>query len=80
VAQIEILSFVEEHFQKTIAYGWFASFLGRWEGIIIRTTVVPEEQLRLQIPCEYLNDYISFVKEYVPLVPAELIFNLDETR
>jgi hypothetical protein len=40
---------------------------------------VPQEQLRLRILREYLNGYISLIKEYVPLVPAELIFNLDET-
>jgi hypothetical protein len=56
-----------------------AFFLERREGIVIRTTVVPQEQLRLGIPCEYLNDYISLIKEYVPLVPAELIFDLNET-
>jgi hypothetical protein len=75
VTQKEILSFVEEHFQKTVTYGWLTSFLERWVGIIIRTTVMPQEQLRLRIPREYLNDYISLIKEYVPLVPAELIFN-----
>jgi hypothetical protein len=40
---------------------------------------VPQEQLRLRIPRDYLNDYISLIKEYVPLVPAELIFDLHET-
>jgi hypothetical protein len=75
VTQREILSFVEEHFPKTVVYGWLTSFLERWEGIVIRTTVVPQEQLRLWIPREYLNDYLSLSKEYVPLVPAELIFN-----
>jgi hypothetical protein len=40
---------------------------------------VPQEQLRPRIPREYLNDYISLIKEDVPLVPVELIFNLDET-
>jgi hypothetical protein len=62
-----------------VTYGWLASFLERWESIVIRTTVVPQEELRLRSPREYLNDYISLIKEYVPLVPAELIFNLDET-
>jgi hypothetical protein len=79
VTQREILSFVEEHFQKTVTYGWLESFLERWEGIVIRMTVVPQEQLSLRIPREYVNDYISLIKEYVPIVPAELIFNLDET-
>jgi hypothetical protein len=77
VTQREILSFNEEHFQKTVTYGWLASFLERWEGIVIRTTVVPQGQLRPRISREYLNNYISLVKEYVPLVLAELIFNLD---
>jgi hypothetical protein len=40
---------------------------------------VLQEQLRLWISREYLSGYISLIKEYVPLVPAELIFNLDET-
>jgi hypothetical protein len=79
VTQRGILRFVEEHFQKTVTHGWLASLLEQWEGIVIRTTVVPQEQLRLRIPREYLNDYISLIKEYVPLVPAELIVNLDET-
>jgi hypothetical protein len=40
---------------------------------------VPQEQLRLWIPGEYLNDYISLIKKYVPLVSAELTLNSDET-
>jgi hypothetical protein len=79
VTQREILNFVEEHFQKTVTYVQLASLLERWEGIVIRTTVVRQEQLRLRIPREYLNDYTSLIKEYMSLVPAELIFNLDET-
>jgi hypothetical protein len=67
-----------KHFQKTGTDDWLAFFLERWEGIVIRTTVVPQEQLKLRIPRECLNDYISFIKEDVLLVPAELIFNLDE--
>jgi hypothetical protein len=79
VTQREILNLVEERFQKTVTSGWLASFLDRWQDHIIRTVVKPQEQLRLQIPREYLNDYISLIKTYTPLVPAELIFNLDET-
>jgi hypothetical protein len=40
---------------------------------------VPQAQLRLRIPREYLNDHISLIKEYMPLVRAELIFGLEET-
>jgi transposase len=35
VTQREIMSFVEEHFQETVTYGWLASFLERWDGIVI---------------------------------------------
>jgi transposase len=56
VTQREFLSFVEEHFQKTVTYGWLASFLELWESIVIRTTVVLQEQPRRRILREYLND------------------------
>jgi hypothetical protein len=73
------LNLVEERFQQTVTYGWLALFLDRWQDNIIRTVVKPQEQLRFQIPREYLNDYISLIKTSTPLVPVELIFNLDET-
>jgi hypothetical protein len=62
VTQREILSLVEEHFQKTVTYGWLASLLEGQEGVVIRAIVVPQEQLRLWIPHEYLNDHISLIK------------------
>jgi hypothetical protein len=34
---------------------------------------------RLQIPQQYLNQCIELIKKWIPLVPAELLFNLDET-
>jgi hypothetical protein len=42
-------------------------------------TVARQEQLRSEIlPC-YLEDYLALIKKIMPSVPAELIFNLDET-
>jgi hypothetical protein len=34
---------------------------------------------RLQVPRQYLNQYIELMTKYVQLIPAELIYNLDET-
>jgi hypothetical protein len=34
---------------------------------------------RWQVPRQYLNQYIELIRNYVSLVPAELIYNLDET-
>lgn len=79
VTQRELLSFVENNFRKTLTYGWLASFLERWADHIARVVVSPQEQLRLQVPRQFLDQYIAMIKAYVPLVPAELIFNLDET-
>jgi hypothetical protein len=31
------------------------------------------------VPHEHLDQYIILIKEYVPLVPTELLFNIDES-
>jgi hypothetical protein len=40
--------------------------------------VAPQEKLRLQVPRTFLDGYIKLIKEWVPLMPAEMIFNIDE--
>jgi hypothetical protein len=77
VTQREVLSFVAESFGKTVTHGWLSSFFDRWSDHIIRTVVSPQEQLILQIPRFFLEDYIRLIQTYVP---TELIFNLDETE
>jgi hypothetical protein len=79
MTQREVLSFVAESFGKTVTHGWLSSFLGPWSDHITQTVVLPQEQLRLQIPRSFLDDYIRIIQTYIPLVPTELIFNLDET-
>lgn len=39
-----------------------------------------QEFPRLQTPKLYLDRYITLIKVWVPLVPVDLIFNLDETN
>jgi hypothetical protein len=34
--------------------------------------------VRLQIPCKYLDAYINLIREWVPMVPTELTFNINE--
>jgi hypothetical protein len=78
VTKREVLSFLAESFGKTVTHGWLASFLDRWSDHITRTVISLQEQLRLQIPRSFLDDYIPLIQPYVPLVPTELIFHLDE--
>jgi hypothetical protein len=46
---------------------------------VSRVTVVPQEQLRLEVPRCYLDEYITLLKKIIPIVPSELVFNFDET-
>jgi hypothetical protein len=32
----------------------------------------------MEVPRHFLDGYLKLTKEYVPLVPSELIFNIDE--
>jgi hypothetical protein len=60
-------------------YQWMASFLKKYANLIDRSVVHPQENVRLEVPHEYLDQYIRLIKEYGPLVPTELLFNVDES-
>jgi hypothetical protein len=55
------------------------SFLSRHSQDVKRATISPQELRCLQIPRRYLQGYIDLLRTYVPLVPSELLFNIDET-
>jgi hypothetical protein len=56
-----------------------ASLLKKHANLICRSVVRPQENVGLEVPHEYLDQYIRLIKEYVPLVPMELLFNIDES-
>jgi hypothetical protein len=35
--------------------------------------------LRLEITDEHLDQYMKLIQEYAPLIPTELLFNIDES-
>jgi hypothetical protein len=47
---------------------------------IVQQILSPQEQPGLQVPRAHLDEYIALIQTLVPLVPAELIHNLDETN
>jgi hypothetical protein len=79
VTQRQVLRFVETEFHKVMTYGWLDGFLKRHARDVRRVVVEPQELPRRQIPRVYLERYLDLIKIWVPLVPAELIFNMDET-
>jgi hypothetical protein len=54
-------------------------FLDRQKSEVSGVTVAPQEKVRLEVPRCYLEEYSTLIKQIVPIVPTELLFNLDET-
>jgi hypothetical protein len=79
VAQRDVLGSIETNPQKCLSYQWIASFLKKHANLIGRSVGRPQENVRLKVPHEYLGQYIRLTKEYVPLVPTELLFDIDES-
>jgi hypothetical protein len=79
VTQRNILNFIETTFHKCLTYQWLASFLKTHGDLVCRSVVKPQEYVRLQIPREYLDAHINLIREWVPMVPTELIVNIDES-
>jgi hypothetical protein len=80
VTQRDILNFVEFQFGKCLAYGRVHCFLARNASRVCQSTVSPQEQTRLHIPQPSRDQYLALIQEWMPLVPAELMFNIDEYR
>jgi hypothetical protein len=74
VTSRQLLNSIETEFRKTLTYGWAKSFFRQSAHNVKQVVVSPQELPRLQIPRRYLNEYIILIQQYVPLVPAELIF------
>jgi hypothetical protein len=79
VTQRDTLSFIELNYRKCLTYQCMASFLKLHELSICQSVVRCQENLRLEVSHEHLDRYIKLIQEYVPLVPTELLFNIDES-
>jgi hypothetical protein len=56
-----------------------ASFLKKHANLICQSVGRPQENVRLEVPHGYLDQYIRLIQEYVSLVPRELLVNIDES-
>jgi hypothetical protein len=74
----DVRNFVESELRKCLTYRCMHSFRCRNESRICHAIVSPQEQPRLQVSRGFLDQYVTQIKEWLPLAPAELIFNIDE--
>jgi hypothetical protein len=80
VKRRELINYIEANFRTSFTYGWIYCFLQRRADEVRKAIVTPGELPRFQVPRQYLDHCINPIKKLVSFVPAELIFNLDETR
>jgi hypothetical protein len=77
--QRDASNYVKERFNKTLTYEWMKRFLDCHKSEVSGVTVAPQEKVRLEVPRWYLEEYLTLIKKIIPIVPTELLFNLDET-
>jgi hypothetical protein len=62
-----------------LTHDWITRLFA-WHSVdVVRAVASPQQLPRLQTPRSYLYWYIDFINVYIPLVPLERVFNLDET-
>jgi hypothetical protein len=71
----ELLHFVKENFDKTLAKGWVHAFLSRHRDEVHVCRSLPQEGIRLVIPREYLEQRIQSMKDSIHGKASELVFN-----
>jgi hypothetical protein len=74
----DFLNFVEREFQQCLTYSWIRSFLARNVDRVCPVNISPQEKVRMEVPRPFSDDHLELIKEYVPSVPSELIFDIDE--
>jgi hypothetical protein len=79
VIQRDVLRFIEAKIGKCLPCPRMASFLQSHDHQIRESIIRPQENVRLEVPREYSEGSINLIRKYVPLVPTELIFNIDES-
>jgi hypothetical protein len=72
-----ILKWIEETVHCPRSSAWLARFLGRHTDKVVRTTVTPQEDPRLQVPKAWLDHDVALIAKLVPLACCELIDNMD---
>jgi hypothetical protein len=72
-----MLNFAEGELGKCLTCGWMHNVLFQRTDHVYRPIVPPQEKLCLVIPQLVLDKYLALIKEYIPLVSTELIFDID---
>jgi hypothetical protein len=79
VTERDLLRFIEINYRKYLTSSWVNSFLKTHGHLICQSIVRPQENVRLEVPHEYLDQSIKLIKECGRLVPSELLFNIKES-
>jgi hypothetical protein len=78
VTQRDVLNILGVQFEKRPTCRCVDYFMHRHADAFCETTLTRQENTRLQVPKQFLDDYIKLIKENMAFVPTELIFNLGE--
>jgi DNA-binding NarL/FixJ family response regulator len=61
----ELLDEIEAVYGKVLTFGWVHRFLTRHQDEIASATVYPQEDPRLQIPRQFLEQYLALLTDHV---------------
>jgi hypothetical protein len=75
----KILKWIEETMHCLRSYASLARFSDRHTETVVRTTVAPQEDPKLQVPRADLDRYMALIAKVVQLAYCELIYNINET-
>jgi hypothetical protein len=75
----EVLDEIENRDHKMLTYGLIYEFLRRHQDEIAYATVRPQEDARLQVPHQFLEQYLAVIQEHAVGVNSRVVYSIDET-
>jgi hypothetical protein len=79
VTKKEILLYAQENINDKLCESWLTSVFRRNTDFFHFTTLRPQEDDRIDVPMEYINEHISNLHKYISGMPSEMVFNVDES-
>jgi hypothetical protein len=75
----QLLGRVSKLFNRRLTFGWVDGFLARQAHAITSSTISPQEDPRMEVPRDFLDEYITLIKTRVVNMDPGLFYRVHET-
>jgi hypothetical protein len=78
ITKAQLLDRVDKQYQKSLTFGWVDVFLARTADSITCSKIIPQKDPRMQVPRDFLDQYIVLIKTHVIGMDSGIVYKRDQ--